>query len=68
MRLLIVLLLALIVAHVLAVDSTDPTLPVVFVTFRNNGESAHQGLYWAGVPGERIADEKPYFGNSDAGT
>jgi hypothetical protein len=50
-------------------DNTNADLSVVFVTFKvPEDATAHQGLYWAGVPGERIADEKPYFGNSDAGT
>ena len=62
------LLLVWILATV-AIDNTNPDLPVVFVTFKVPQEAtASQGLYWAGVPGERISDEKPYFGNSDAGT
>lgn len=39
-------------------------LPVVYATFTANGDY-NQGLYWAGVPGQTVRREKPYFGNSD---
>ena len=51
-----------------AADNTNPDLPTVFVSFKvPRDATASQGLYWAGVPGERISEEKPYFGNSDTG-
>jgi hypothetical protein len=58
------MLLVLVVGK--AEDNANPNLPVVYVTFSVPRDGTDkQGLYWAGIPGESMSNEKPYFGNSD---
>ena len=42
-------------------------IDTVLVTFSVPVDGKYTiGFYWAGVPGEFISKEKPYFGNSDS--